>query len=259
MKVTRLGSYALIASLAAVHLYATPMVRPTSPSDLLSAGSGQERLTGASALAHLEKLQARAKRFEAATRELEDLGFTKTDDVTVVRSVGRVRSRSLDRSSKIQPVQTFGNTGGEIVFWSWDDGNAATWEGVIYVENYVTGATATWNTQMDVTTEYFEVLWEHLAASTGPSQSDELMTSLPIRGSASDVPQIASLSPTVPAASGAISDFELVQSGPSVRRWLRCVWDRCGMRSLRCVWIGPACVVHECGWDAIECALQDMM
>ncbi|HYR29460.1 MAG TPA: hypothetical protein VEU30_13400 [Thermoanaerobaculia bacterium] len=215
----------------------------------LSADTNTERLTGADAVAHVEKLQARHNHLRKAANILRDRGYTISDDIQVIRTAESTQSRVQSSVS---------DAGGEMVFWAWDDGDDSTWEGVIYVEDFATGATATWNAQLDVSTDAFEVLWEQQVGGSGPSDGPN-MTSLPDYGRRSNVPQIASMSPTVPVAGNA-SDSVLVQSTRSVRHWLSCVSAGCGRNVfLMCVFYGPHCVAGACGPGAIRCAIDQLM
>jgi hypothetical protein len=60
-------------------------------------------------------------------------------------------SSPVDSKNGIQPAQySWSDNGGEIDFWSWDDGYDGTWEGVLYAENYDTGVSTTFDLQINI-------------------------------------------------------------------------------------------------------------
>jgi hypothetical protein len=145
----------LVCLTTTVSLQALPVRRTHTP----DRGSN-EHFTGSDALAHLDQLKSRHKDLKRAAAELGERGFKPTETVTVMRSNAKVRGHSTRRQSATVPMQgAVSDASGELVFWEWSDGDTGTWEGVIYIENYVTGANSTWTTQMDVQTPDFYVIW----------------------------------------------------------------------------------------------------
>lgn len=64
---------------------------------------------------------------------------------------------------------------GAVTFWSWDDGNSATWEGVILVESYSGGSWSSWEAQIDISTSAYSTVW---AEWTGGEIEEEYQTDL---------------------------------------------------------------------------------
>lgn len=126
-----------------------------------------ERLTGKAALAHLHNIMSRRPgAFDRARQSLRDRGFVPTETVYVERTI-RLASTQPFGKGLVVPAQDYSesNEDGEILFWSWDDGDDATWEGSIYIEIYSDGAASTWEGQIDASNEehnwiYYLKTWE---------------------------------------------------------------------------------------------------
>lgn len=120
-------------------------------------GLKTEMLTGAAARAHIEQKERQNARFREALREsreeLRAMGFRATGQPTVIRVVADLQQPVWARLAAlvVSPVsaQAYGDGSGEIVFDTWDDGNHATWEGHVYVEDYQTGLWSSFNTQFE--------------------------------------------------------------------------------------------------------------
>lgn len=216
-------------------------------------GAGEQRLDPSAARQYLQKLQENpGTSFAAAAERLREKGFEPTTTVDVIRSGARLRGR-VHSDHAVVPAQSYSDGAAEMVFWSWDDGNNANWEGVVYVQDYATGASATYSTQIDVSTEDFYTVWEEQTGYVPPPPDDMYMTAAPPR---TTVPQVASLSPVAVAG----EELLLVQSRPSIKSWLGCVYSTCGRTAfLMCVTYGPHCVTGGCGGAAIRCAVQTLL
>lgn len=124
-------------------------------------GLAMERITGQAALSHLRNLHSRnPAAFVESRKKLKALGYEPTDQVYVERTIRNAKSKT-DRSDPYLLLQNYSeqNGDGEIVFWSWTDGNDSTWEGSIYVEIYDDGAASTWDGQIDASTEAHPWVW----------------------------------------------------------------------------------------------------
>jgi len=120
-----------------------------------------EKLTGAAARNHLLNLLARRPQaFAAAREEFQRSGWKETDYVYVERTLASAEGDGrAPGSDVVLAAVSESNNQGEIVIWSADDGNNATWEGSIYFEVYSTGAASTWDGQIDVSTTEHPWLW----------------------------------------------------------------------------------------------------
>lgn len=252
----------LIVLISAANLHAaTPNTKqlPLNSRSTITI-DGEEHLSGVEAVAHLQELQRKHKQLDKAAARLREMGYTPTENVSVIRSDNTVRSRSSRDTGFRHVQQTFSDADGELVFWEWDDGSDGTWGGVIYVENYSNGATVTWNSQMDVSTENFSVIWEEFVGGTPPGdghlQTCAPDTGTPARRSHQSAPQIASTSPAAAfTAMQGTADVMLVQYGRSVGAYLSCVANACMTYSRLCPFLGPGCTAARCTSGSIRCAL----
>lgn len=220
-----------------------------------------EHLSGAAALAHLNNLKAkRARAFAAAIKDMHKRGFRPTDIVNVVRSTSLARDRrSATGAPAYHRTQTVGDASGELVMWAWDDGNDSTWEGVIYVEDYVNGINVTWDSQIDVATSDPTPVWEYEVAASNSAGTDLLM----VRDRARRRPpaQVAAADGSVAFASAASAqngDVQLVRLPRPVKEWLACTVAGCGSAALGCLYGGPSwghCFALWCGGSALGCGL----
>lgn len=121
-----------------------------------------EQLRGTAALAHLQNLRSREPQaLIASIKNMKEHGFRPTDHVFVERHLRLARNTSQSGPPPYSLTQTSSeaNSDGEIVFWSWDDGDNSTWEGTIYVEIYSDGAASTWDGQIYDETEDHPWVW----------------------------------------------------------------------------------------------------
>lgn len=226
----------------------------------LFASNDVEVLHGAQALAHLKNLKARrAAAFALATKLMEGRGFKPTDIVTVIRSTSAARLSPSGTRSDLQRVQTgASDSSGEVDLWSWDDGDPSTWEGVVYFEDYSTGASFTGNTQIDISGSE-SVLWEQqVSYSSGGGSIDRRFTSLTPLENGGPAVQIASVSPDFAADLVARQPVFRVQAGARIMNFLICFINRCIVHVTQCRMSGPFwadCSIGFCAVDAIICAV----
>ncbi len=206
-----------------------------SPAPLFGAvpsPTALERLEGNAALAHLNNLKVRHPlAFARAMKAMRDHGFKPTEIVDVVRNTA---------------------------LWSWDDGDASTWEGVIYAESYSDGIYVTEDSQINVVSDPYPV-WEYTAAAYDSGGNDLLLIKNRIHRQ-SPVPQIASASADMQRAiveGTPPNSIELARVPEPVRAWLACTIGGCGSAAWGCAVSGPAwghCFLGWCGGAALGCA-----
>lgn len=198
-----------------------------------------EKLRGDAALAHLYNLRARRPHaLTAATSKLTARGFSPTATVYVERLIGLAQSPGEGPESSLRLAQSYSeqSSSGEIVFWSWDDGQPNTWEGSIYIEIYSNGAASSWEGQIysgstDHPWVYYQKTWEQ------PPH-----TPLPTRWDAPPLP-----GGIVPAAmrspfDGPPGEIMLV---PGFAGWARC-WRKCVIAW--CAGAAVGCLGTTVGW-----------
>jgi hypothetical protein len=237
----------------------TPVVQQCSDaaSHVHEAARGRIRgnyeiVSGPVAVSHLRDLTARRQELmEKAARRMRDRGFKPTDIVMVARNDGS--------GGEIAPVEdSFSNQEGEIVFWSWDDGANETWEGVIYVEDYVTGAFATWESQLDISTEDEYPLWESYVGGGGGGPREPVYQTHLFQD---EPPQLAS--------SAAEYALDRIRGGTSrdiqrvgLRRWAACTGAGCAGSAIGCIATGPkwaVCTGIWCAGWAIGCGIHELI
>lgn len=128
-----------------------------------------QQLKGDAALAHLANLMSRRPNALGAARaDLVQRGFRETDEVYVERIL-RLSVADSFGPGAIVPAQDYWeqNAQGEIVFWSFDDGDDSTWEGTIYFEEYSTGIASQTNGQIDASNQQHEWVFHNLVWSSG--------------------------------------------------------------------------------------------
>ncbi|MGN6182724.1 MAG: hypothetical protein ACTHQM_03620 [Thermoanaerobaculia bacterium] len=194
--------------------------------------------------AHLELLKSkRPTAFEKAERRLTARGFTPTDRVVVFRT-GAVAPANF------APVQSVETTEGEIVFWSWDDGDDSTWEGTMWLARYSNGAELLQEAQFDVATTTPTVTYE----STIWRKPPDLEYADTLSSGRQQPLLVASLNGVA-----ASPQIELASSMPRpAREWLGCVINGCLVGAVACVFTGPAfpeCVVVVCAAVKLGCTV----
>jgi hypothetical protein len=216
-----------------------------------------EKLRGDVALAHLYNLRARRPdALTAAASKLAARGFSPTETVYVERLIGLAQSPEQGPGSSLRLAQNYSeqNSSGEIVFWSWDDGQPNTWEGSIYIEIYSNGAASSWEGQIYSGTSdhpwvYYYKTWEQQPHPPLPT----LWDAPPLPGG---IVTAAMKSPF----HGPPGEIMLVPSFSGwARCWRKCVVAWCSAAALGCLgatvtW--PACWGATCTGAELGCGLQ---
>lgn len=228
----------------------------------LADGAFVERLTGEAALAHLyNSMSRRPEAFAGARRALGARGFGATSTVYVERTIRLAKGPLGGGGATILPAQTHSeqNSDGEIVFWSWDDGQNATWEGAIYIEAYASGVAATWEGQIDASTAqhpwvYYRKTWEGGGGSPHPTRLDHLP---PLPGI---FPAATSAMPRRSRPQGA--EVLPASFGTWAICWRSCVVTGCGTAAVGCIASGPLwpkCFALWCLGAEAACGLGCLM
>jgi len=127
-----------------------------------------QRLEGVAALEHLQNVRSRnPSAFSKASASLRERGFKATNRIYVERTL-RVASNARPMNAdgmRLAQDYSESNSEGEILFWSWNDGDDNTWEGEIYVEIYSNNDASTWEGQIDSSNEdhewiYYQETWQ---------------------------------------------------------------------------------------------------
>lgn len=199
-----------------------------------------ERIAGEAALTHLRNLMSRnPEAFARSRQNLAARGYKPTDTVYVERTLRPLKGPGSS-SSPYQLVQDYSesNADGEILFWSWSDGNNNTWEGAIHMVIYGNGAESTWDGQIDASTSEHPWVWYEKSWERPPREPIEIRYSFP------------------PPASRGGDVIHLARSGPkwtnphfvpagSFYNWARC-W-RAGVVS-GCSTAAVGCIATNGGW-----------
>lgn len=156
-------SPAFASSNSANH-HQTPTPAPSAPAaspersfEQTGPATGFETLRGEAAMNHIANWKAkRPGEFRRATEQMIARGYRPTQIAVVVRSLhltsdGWVPAKNLGPYRRAQT--TVQAAEGEVIFWSWDDGDPTTWEGTIHCENYTSGVTVDLDDQADITTD----------------------------------------------------------------------------------------------------------
>jgi hypothetical protein len=192
-----------------------------------------EVLRGRLALVHLENLRSRkAEAFAKASASATARGWRPTEEVVVYRSV-------LEGVSASDAIYT---DEGEVVFWSWTDGDDSTWEGEMWSTNYSSGGEVIEEAQVDVAVEGYPVLYSSIIHSKdGEFHKD-------------------------PASNGGASTASLVpmfDTRQFIKDWIGCVVGCCVLAAGGCLLSGPGwagCMLLMCvGACQTGCALQEII
>lgn len=191
-----------------------------------------EKLTGEPARAHLRNLKARrGKGFLDADTRLRARGFRQTENVVVLRSVSLVAGRAIPRNGTALVEDTISTGDGELVFWSWDDGDDSTWEGSIYMCSYSPEADLLADAQLDISTGLNpEPIWEETIYHNVPRDpiyqetSFEALPGAPVQVACASDELIAGLVGGVPGQQVLLvgSNF-----GKMVKSWAGCTLGGC--------------------------------
>lgn len=241
----------------------------------LPDGRVLEELHGDPAYRHLQQLISR--RPDAfANLSLLARGYRPSEEVLVqrVRRPQHAANRGDGFSMFAQSYEE-SNSEGEIIFWSWDNGDPGTWEGVVWFEDYTTGLAGTNEAQVDISsTEVHELVflvntWESGGGSGGSGDMEQMVMW--------DAPRCATVVPGVRFASldvgstWVVGDYALASSGRfSWRRWGGCTvsWGvgGCAGAATGCALTGPGwakCTGGFCAGafvaSAIGCAGDQLM
>lgn len=230
-----------------------------------------EVITGSTALSVLQNLKARHRaHIEKAAARLREKGYTMTSEVVVVRQID-LQARK-HRSGAIQPASdSYSTSDGEIIFWSWDDGDDSTWEGTVYVANYGNGGYTYIDGQIDTLHDELAPVWEDTIYYYGGSGGDPCVENCePIYQTRNlfgdDKPiQLASLMSDLRyAVHNELEPAEyhrVHHLGAHLRSWGKCFLVSCGVSATTCRWAGPAwgkCALAGCGASAILCGVAEM-
>ncbi|MGH9422516.1 MAG: hypothetical protein ACRD3J_21245, partial [Thermoanaerobaculia bacterium] len=131
-------------------------------------GVSVEQTRSQAARGHLEAVKMRHREAFAASRaEMLARGYVPSGDVFVERRYHKTpirkqsnRNPRESNDSQYHLVQTSSeeNADGEIIFESYE-GPGVTWQGTIYVEFYSNGLSATWNAQIDTSSQDYPYTW----------------------------------------------------------------------------------------------------
>lgn len=214
----------------------------------LNAETAVEQMNGQAARSHVRNLLSRQPQAFAASRKLmTERGYVPTDHYYVERTINLAAKKRGEGDNQFAYSES--NADGEIVIWSWDDGNPDTWEGSIYVEVYRDGSASTWDGQIDESrTDYpwiwYRKTWEK--PGRGGPKPVHLVPPFPTNGI-----QLAS------------ADYQLAGFYEWAVCWRSGVVSGCTAAAIGCRRLGPAwaecfgflCVGAEVG-SAIGCAMK---
>jgi hypothetical protein len=162
-------------------------------------------------------------------------------------------------------VQAYSSNDGEMIFYSWDDGDDGTWEGQIYVESYATGASILVAGQILISDTSLPVQWEDTIASSGGDPrliAPEARSRQPYLDR--DAVQVASADrdfiEQVRAGAGN-ADIQRVQLRAYLQRWVTCAAGGCLAVLMGCRHAGPAwghCTAIGCVAAMVGCAVSEL-
>ena len=219
-------------------------------------------LTGREALDHLKNLQARRPGpFAEAGQRLRAKGWTPTEHVLVVRTV-RKAITSRNGYGPILPAQTttIDTDEGEVVFWSWDDGDPLTWEGEMWAQRYSDGAEALTAPQADTEQHYVtseELIYWHSPTVENPVGRHDT--------GGSRTPMIQRAKWSGNSAGPILLTQERrkpVDARQFVKDYLSCVLVSCGGGLVGCMFSGPLyieCITLNCAAFITLCALGEII
>jgi hypothetical protein len=243
-----------------VQLSAQSPEQTSDVSRFMSNGVAVEVLKGQAALAHLRNLkQKRGQAFAEAESRLAARGFTKTETAVVVRTLSLAAYRAAESPSVLKVQSTITSSEGELVFWSWTDGDPSTWEGTIFMEAYGYGETLS-DAQLDIASAATaDVIWEDLISyrfdRDGPIILDPVSSPKQTNPRKSRA-QLAS------SSSDAASNYSYVGTGGGnrpenpVKEWFVCTVAGCLGAAAACWIAGPAffgCFTQWCTAAAVTC------
>lgn len=240
----------------------------------VSSDQAVEVLHGKRAVDYLEVVEKeKPERFKKAELRLKELGYKPTTDVVVFRTVNIAKSGSKGPQNGnkhlVLPAQdTYSDSEGEVIFWSWDDGDDGTWEGITSAERYSDGAYATYESQVLIVTENYETVWEEQTSyyrggsDGGGGGGDEgpgiIRSALP--GLSKTSLQRAVLKP----GNEVQGNLRIMpaQSRGNFSRYLLCVAAGCISCTQQCRYTGPLwskCMGLCCGIWVVRCGMSEMI
>lgn len=212
-------------------------------------GISVERVQGEAARTHLLNLMAsHPEPFASARSTLAERGANPTEQVFVLRSLALADPvPALSKAPGSSPDSVaIGDGSGEMIFWSWDDGDPSTWEGQIYVANYEHDFEAILETQFAIGSVPYSVVWgSTIWSRRGPYQQFPDATSTggdATFGAESLVSLLASGGPGVLAGGD-----EPPRPEPRAQHYLNCwlegVGGGCATAAVACLVSGPVWIV----------------
>ncbi len=218
-----------------------------------------ERIKGKAALKRLTELRNRQpEAFARARKDLRSHGFVPTEKVYIERTVRLASKGPGAGDPQVVPTQDYGesNADGEILFWSWNDGNDATWEGTIYMDVYSAGAAATWDGQIDTSTEeypwiYYTKTWEGPGSGGGRPKVD-------FQGPRPKGPSFSVVSATMTRPGGPRAYLREASFYDWAVCWRACVVGSCIAAAIGCKWgdgLWPGCFGAWCVGAEVGCGV----
>lgn len=241
-----------------------------------SNGLVVEKLTGQRAVDHFRRLRAeRPERFARAGQALARRGYQPTRDVIAYRTLslaGAYAPSDLPEGFRPQPglrlaADSFSESEGEIIFWSWDDGNDATWEGMAYVERYSDGAYVNYDAQADISTDdSWHSVWSEETSSGGGGWDggDDCRECIYPTSNSTGGTIVPAVTGNPSAALGhGMLDLRLAQASSRWDGYLGCALSRCVGCGVACKWTGVAwgkCTGGCCaGMGFVACAVERLL
>lgn len=209
-----------------------------------------EFLHGYMAINHLSKKRSRhPERFVGFGGSLAARGYRPTGMVVVLRSVGPARFDPAGESGGTTAFAAFtdSNSEGEQIFWSWDDGDDATWEGTQYVERYSDGSWVTYDGQLDISNNDGHVIWGEETGRGGGTVYDQISHSHSSHRLAISPQRLSTL-----------LVHDVLHQSP-IQEWAICLVAGCAGCAGGCVFTGPVypqCFGNCCFGVSIACALE---
>jgi hypothetical protein len=185
-----------------------------------------QRLSGKEAYDHLQQVRdVKGEAFGHSVALMASQGYRPTKVAVVVRTVrvDKLISEGVIPSSAVPVGTEISNQEGEVIFWSWDDGNDGTWEGVTYVAKYSTGQWATYNSQVNIQVPQYSTVWAQMTGGSiqeenqdvldrGPQRMNGFLQAISRGGGVPATPLAVASSPRAPgvglAAINANQEFE---------------------------------------------------
>lgn len=209
-----------------------------------------ELLQGSKAFDHLSQKRLRhPQRFLHFAGALAAKGYRPTETIVVIRSIGPASLAEPHRERELIPLfvaTVESNSEGEQIFWSWDDGNDATWEGSQYVERYSDGAWVSYDAQLDISNDEGNVIWSEQTGRGGRAVYDQTQVR---QGQ-------GHLSPLLRRVMLPVKD---VLNESPIQEWAVCLAAGCGGCAGGCWFTGPKypeCFGSCCFGVSIACALE---